>query len=226
MSIFDKFFTKFAYKFDKGYPDMNNDQDVLLLESLISEVVGEKFSLIKEATPLTKRELEKDATFSGGRKVPRVEILIDKITKEDKLELVDGTTFVVDNKDEVIRALKNEIPRAGIILIDKEGNKISTSKLAKTSDFGGGGGSRGGSDITTAAENAQCIANAIRYSLGSNIVSEDITEENIESSKNKVDGDGFEEGKKLLLTDSGWVNSSVNIANELASKYSGPFYSK
>ena len=44
MSMFDKFFTKFAYKFDKGYPDMNNDQDVLLLESLISEVIGEKFS--------------------------------------------------------------------------------------------------------------------------------------------------------------------------------------
>ena len=40
MSIFDKFFTKFAYKFDKGYPDMNNDQDVLLLESLINETTG------------------------------------------------------------------------------------------------------------------------------------------------------------------------------------------
>jgi hypothetical protein len=39
-SVFDKFFTKFAYKFDKGYPDMNNDQDVLLLESLISETTG------------------------------------------------------------------------------------------------------------------------------------------------------------------------------------------
>lgn len=50
MSIFDKFFTKFAYKFDKGYPDMNNDQDVLLLESLISEAVGYKFSL-KEEVP-------------------------------------------------------------------------------------------------------------------------------------------------------------------------------
>ena len=50
MNIFDKFFTKFAYKFDKGYPDMNNDQDVLLLESLISEAVGYKFSL-KEEVP-------------------------------------------------------------------------------------------------------------------------------------------------------------------------------
>jgi len=48
MSIFDKFFTKFAYKFNKGYPDMNNDQDVLLLESLISETIGEKFKLFED----------------------------------------------------------------------------------------------------------------------------------------------------------------------------------
>ena len=39
MGIFDKFFKKFAYKFEKGYPDMNNDQDVLLLESLIDQLI-------------------------------------------------------------------------------------------------------------------------------------------------------------------------------------------
>jgi|TARA_B100001094_G_C18159453_1_gene788393 hypothetical protein len=50
MNIFDKFFTKFAYKFDKGYPDMDNNQDVLLLESLINEVVDGEFSL-KEEVP-------------------------------------------------------------------------------------------------------------------------------------------------------------------------------
>jgi len=38
MSTFDKFFTKFSYKFPKGYPDMNNDQDVLLLESRIYKI--------------------------------------------------------------------------------------------------------------------------------------------------------------------------------------------
>ncbi len=37
MDVIDKFLNKIAYKFPKGYPDMNNDQDVLLLESLISE---------------------------------------------------------------------------------------------------------------------------------------------------------------------------------------------
>ena len=56
MNTFDKFFTKFAYKFDKGYPDMNNDQDVLLLESFISEVVGEKFSLEEGAADVKIRQ--------------------------------------------------------------------------------------------------------------------------------------------------------------------------
>ena len=48
MELFDKFFTKFSYKFDKGYPDMDNPNDVTLLESLISSTIGEKF-VIKEA---------------------------------------------------------------------------------------------------------------------------------------------------------------------------------
>ena len=51
MSIFDKFFTKFAYKFNKGYPDMNNDQDVLLLESLF-EQIGVEISLKEEVENL------------------------------------------------------------------------------------------------------------------------------------------------------------------------------
>ena len=31
MKVFDQFFTKFAYKFEKGYPDMDNDQDVFII---------------------------------------------------------------------------------------------------------------------------------------------------------------------------------------------------
>jgi hypothetical protein len=45
MDIFDNFFKKFAYKFDKGYPDMNNSQDVLLLENILSKVMGEEIVL-------------------------------------------------------------------------------------------------------------------------------------------------------------------------------------
>jgi hypothetical protein len=42
MNIFDKFFTKYGYKFPKGYPDMNNEQDILLLESILEEILEAK----------------------------------------------------------------------------------------------------------------------------------------------------------------------------------------
>ena len=38
MDPITKYLNRIAYKFPKGYPDMNNDQDVLLLESLLKEV--------------------------------------------------------------------------------------------------------------------------------------------------------------------------------------------
>ena len=38
MDVFEKFLNNYSYKFDKGYPDMNNDQDVLLLESILEEL--------------------------------------------------------------------------------------------------------------------------------------------------------------------------------------------
>jgi hypothetical protein len=49
--VFDIFFKKFAYKFPKGYPDMNNEQDVLLLESLLENIGLPKYNtlLINEA---------------------------------------------------------------------------------------------------------------------------------------------------------------------------------
>jgi len=45
MDVLDRFFRKFAYKFDKGYPDINNEQDVILLESLLSELDVNLFTI-------------------------------------------------------------------------------------------------------------------------------------------------------------------------------------
>jgi hypothetical protein len=60
-NAFDIFFKKFAYKFPKGYPDMNNEQDILLLESLL-EKLGinlneDKASDRDEAKEILKKEL-------------------------------------------------------------------------------------------------------------------------------------------------------------------------
>ena len=52
MDIFDKFFTKFAYKFDKGYPDMDSPTDVSLLESLF-EQIGVEITLKEEVPNLS-----------------------------------------------------------------------------------------------------------------------------------------------------------------------------
>jgi hypothetical protein len=45
MNIFDKFLNSISYKFPKGYPDMSNPNDVLLLNSLINETLGEDINL-------------------------------------------------------------------------------------------------------------------------------------------------------------------------------------
>jgi len=48
MDALDLFFKRFSYKFPKGYPDMNNNQDVFLLESIL-ENLGTKIK-IEEAS--------------------------------------------------------------------------------------------------------------------------------------------------------------------------------
>ena len=88
MDILDKFFTKFAYKFPKGYPDMNNDQDVLLLESLISETIGENFSLQEKA-------LNFNDIAGESRKLIRMTIIADKIREKTTFTLQDGEKEVV-----------------------------------------------------------------------------------------------------------------------------------
>jgi len=222
MDVFDKFFRKFAYKFDKGYPDMKNEQDILLLESLLSKVLGEEVTI--EETALSPSELSKDATLPDGVKTPRIEILIKKIQNEKELELNDGSTFIVDNKEEVINQLQGKTRLSQAInLIDKEGNKITTSDLKKTAEFGGGGGMRGGSELTAKGESAQAIVNAIRYSFSGDITNQDVDDESIADAKSDVRVTDFEGANELLKTNPGWLTSSVSIANALASAYDGPF---
>ena len=62
MNPFDKFIKSVGWKFPKGYPDMNNEQDVFLLESLLSKVMNENFKLLKEEDTETEKEndTEKD----------------------------------------------------------------------------------------------------------------------------------------------------------------------
>lgn len=114
MDILDKFFKKYSYKFDKGYPDMNNDQDVFLLESLLSKVMNKNFKLLKEedtenGIDILKKELnltdEDFIKLSSVRYkllVPRSERYnyIEKITK------IPGFSYDVNVSGSSIGGLK------------------------------------------------------------------------------------------------------------------------
>ena len=78
MDNITKYLNKVAYKFPKGYPDMNNAQDVLLLETLMSEFLGEKFSL-EEANTVEGNKFIKDIIIKNSEKLGfELDILDDK----------------------------------------------------------------------------------------------------------------------------------------------------
>jgi hypothetical protein len=101
MDVLDKFLRSVAYKFPKGYPDMNDKQDVLLLEILLSEVLGEKISLKEgkdddrdEAKEILKKELSlsdsdfKDRGLTFYVLVPNSQ----RLEFVDKIENIDTKT--------------------------------------------------------------------------------------------------------------------------------------
>ena len=54
MDILERFLYSIAYKFPKGYPDMNDEQDILLLESILKE----NFNIILEE-PSNKEDISR-----------------------------------------------------------------------------------------------------------------------------------------------------------------------
>ena len=82
MDALDKFFKKFSYKFPKGYPDMKNEQDILLLESLVNKILGEEIVL--------EKKLEWKDLSDESRKYYRLEVIADKIANKEPFKLENG----------------------------------------------------------------------------------------------------------------------------------------
>ena len=51
MDVLDKFFKKFSYKFPKGYPDINDAQDMLMLEGILKEIGIDLNEVTEEDSP-------------------------------------------------------------------------------------------------------------------------------------------------------------------------------
>lgn len=95
MNIFDKFFKKYSYKFDKGYPDMNNEQDILLLESIF-EKIGIPFKLSEalsveanQAKEILKREFNLEDDNFLEISSTSFKVLMDDSERRDFLKKAD-----------------------------------------------------------------------------------------------------------------------------------------
>ena len=146
MDVLDKFFRKFAYKFPKGYPDMKNEQDILLLESLVSQILGEEIIL--------EKALEWIDLSDASRKYYRLTIIDDKIKRGNPFKLENGKEEVLTYTDAAYSDLfanqkVEDIKRIGGASInsfpffqDSQGNKIGFKAITKTKELGGSGGTK------------------------------------------------------------------------------------
>ncbi len=148
MDPIKKFLDRISYKFPKGYPEITNHKDVNLLESLISETIGESFSLMEKA--LTFNDVAGES-----RKLIRLTIIADKIREKTPFTLQDGEKEVIlsfsdpsyDNlftnqKVDALRSVGGRSINNFKFFIDGDGNEYSLKQIKKTKELGGTGGTK------------------------------------------------------------------------------------
>ena len=131
MDPIQKFLDRISYKFPKGYPELNNSKDVDLLESLISETIGKKFSLLEKA--LTFNDVAGES-----RKLIRLTIIANKIREKTPFTLQDGEKEVIlsfndpsyddiftNQKVDTIRSVGGRSINNFKFFVDDEGNEFS-----------------------------------------------------------------------------------------------------
>ena len=134
----DELLLEWSYRSEKGYPSVDNPSDVLLLGQILEQLdlpSNEIINRLKEMPNfLSPGEIRK---YKDDPNKSRISVLIRKIENDEPLELLDGGTIIVANKDEVINALKAGNIEKAIPLTGTNGESSTTSKLRKTTEFGG-----------------------------------------------------------------------------------------
>lgn len=146
MDLLDKVLLEWSYRTKKGYPDLNNEKDLAIFESMfgfsLSEVLDKGYRILKFS------ELIK-------RGAPRLVILYDKIKANQPLFTSDGTETLLKfsseeyaelfkNRDvKGIRDVSSNKPNSFPFFVNKEGKAITLNDLLKTPEFGGRGAGSG-----------------------------------------------------------------------------------
>ena len=142
MDVFDKFFQQHSYKFDKGYPDMDNDQDKAMLFEMIEDIISEK-------------ALAWNDIAGESRKLVRITTIANKIQDKTPFTLQDGEREVVlsfndpsyedlftNQKVDALRDIGGRSINNFKFFVDSEGNEYSFKQIKKTKELGGTGGSK------------------------------------------------------------------------------------
>ena len=210
MNIIDKVLLEWSYKTKKGYPDINNEEDVRVFESMFG------IELPINEVGLTPMELGKENSKSGER---RINILIRKIKAEKPLKLTNGKEFLVhDPAGQIAAALEKwDVSQGSVTLPNATGETVKTSQIEKTEDFGGGSGSGGGAANTDIQESAQCLINALAFRvIGGKIEEKDLTRDNLIKANNYVNTTTDINGMMSFVeNDASWRQSTISTANEL-----------
>ena len=98
MDPIEKFLHKISYKFPKGYPDMNDEQDILLLESILCNILNETVILkenqnVIDAIEILKKELS--LTDNDFKKMSSVRYKI-LIPREERYNYIEKITNLPD----------------------------------------------------------------------------------------------------------------------------------
>jgi hypothetical protein len=100
MEVLDKFLKLYSYKFDKGYPDMNNEQDILFLENILKE----EFNIVLESTTSDTEDLHEifTAMFVAGYNGKFG--TLEKFTNANWEKEINGIQNLI-NKDEHLKTI-------------------------------------------------------------------------------------------------------------------------
>ena len=199
MNVFDKFFKKFSYKFDKGYPDMNNEQDVLLLESIINETSG--FILELGKIQIHNNAKEKLVNSPLGKKAG--------LTPMSK-----SATYRIGNpnkksSEEFIEIIKSIYPNTEVEILTKGvgDNKSGQFSLYKfktdegdVSFYLAGGGNEGEKYEQDFIKNAQTLAGQPNSELPKNLQTlyKELNIDNTKLTKDNITFDGATNTKRDL----------------------------
>jgi hypothetical protein len=157
----------------------------------------------------------------------RRKILIDAIERNKPLEIIlsgNKESSMIFPKAKNANAVKQIISLKfgdkngfnSIRLKGVDGKDYKISDLKKSKDFGGGGGSRGGSDLTAITESGQCYIASLVFNVKKRPISwEDMSLEDIKEAAKYVDTGKTTLEDVLDQSPSEWVRSYVMVANLL-----------